>query len=761
MKASKTPKTNNSKSNYNLREKKPIVDKNDKSSNESSKIKIKFNKSLSKNRARMRGKTKSPKSQKQSLISNTKDNTKNKTYIFNDFLILIDKKESNLIDIKKAAMKKNQDTNPFKEENIEKDNKINYKNKKDLMHTTPIKNIENKTSKKILQKSSEILYQPTLEDNINEIISKQNSLRPEIFSFLNNKIFDLIMNNKKQSLIVIKLLNLREIKNLDDEFNLSFFERIKKNKPNDDMQNEFNIQNNIILSDEKQEKIFIQNLKNILKQKESFPMIENLFPNSNYNIFGYLNEPLYAMNEISFIRLIMTKYEEEIYSKETKVFCLPNIINDYYISSDNNKDEEVDLNEIQINKHILKFRKFLLNLSYTKDPNNDNNIYHLIIPKNDIRNLNINDTKFSIFDICKLPISFYLYKQEPGELVIIEPECLHFPFCNNKQKTNKIIFTLMWNCMKFNSLQDYIILQKNLNKYHLINIPIIKILINMLNQKGKLLNVDILKTIYEIWNNFIKNENLEKYRNLIIKDDFLTSQLSLNDVFICEKCGNEIFNYFSYEYKNLDKIIYICINCFFNEYRIDNSFRLKNKILFYKYSKEQLISLEKKIVKLIDEKNRLEIYNDITYKSSGDFFSSYNIFENENNLNLLNINSNNNIKNNFNLDKLIYYINAPCFEEEKEKIDKIKNQELFNIFNDKQYNKEYPEDFYDQKENTVDIKLKINDILFQNYKEPENIKNKFINEKVENATQKKEVEKKKPKIKKATNIAELILLDQF
>ena len=751
-KISKTPKETITKSHYNLRDKKAPVDKN---INESNKI--------GKNKTKKIEKAKSP-IKKDQINSGNKDSTEqsNKTYVFNDFLILIDKKESNLVDIKKASLKKNQDMNLLKDKKIEKgkDNKINNNNKKDTFNA-PLKNPENKNNSKILRKSSEIIYEPTLEDNINQIINKPNCLKPEIYSFLNNQIFELIMNNKKQNLIVIKLLNLREIKNLHDEFNLNFFERIKKNKSNEGIQNELNIKNNIILNDGKQEKIFIQNLKNILKQKESFPMIDNLFPNSSNNIFSYLEEPLYSMNEISFIRLMMTKYEEEIYHKENKVFCLPNLTNDYYINETLKDENDIDIKEIQLNKHVLKFRKYLLNLSYSKDLSNDNNIYHIIIPKNYLKNLDINNTVISLFDILELPISFYLYKQEPGELIIIEPECLHFSFCNNQQKTNKIIFSLMWNCLKLNSLQDYIILQKNLNKNQFKNFPIIKIFINLLSKKGKSLNVDILKTIYEIYNNFIKNENLEKYKNLIISDNFLTAHLNLNDVLICDKCGNEIFNYFSYEFNKLNQIIYICLNCFFKEYKCDNSFRLKNKILFYKYTKEKLITLEKKIVKLIDDKNKLNIYNVQSYEDKDEFAFSQEFFENDEVL--LNLDSDDNINSSMKLDDMIYYLNAPCFLEEDQQKENTLNQELLNIFKDKGNMVNFSEINYKQKrqENIFDMKLKFNDIHYQNYKEPEKLKKELFEEKTENENKKVIEEKKKPKIKKANNVAELILLNQF
>ena len=558
------------------------------------------------------------------------------------------------------------------------------------------------------------------------------------------------------------MLNLKDIQKLNDYFNSNLISKINKKTINEDNSNDKNNKTNIILSDEKQEINLIQNLKNVLKQKELLPFVENLFPSSSNNIFSYLNESFFGMNEISSMRLIMNKNdeEEENYQKDFNLFCLPDIINEYYFQNNNyTEEEEAENNENYINKHILKFRKYIFNLSYTKDSNNDNNIYHIIIPKNYLKNINLKEEKISLFDFCKLPISFYLYKQEPGDLIIIEPECLHFSFCYDKHRSNQIIVALIWNNLKFNSLQDYIILQKHFNKGKLINIPIINMFLNLLNKKGNILNVDILKTIYEIWNDFIKNENLEKYRNLITNDNFFTFQLPIKSVLICQKCGNEIFNYFSYEYNDYNENIYICLNCFFKEFQSDNSFRAKNKILFYKYTKEQFIKLENKIVQIIDERNKISIYNDITNKNQSELPLVYNLFDNELNLNLLDIELNEN--NNFNINDIIYYVSGPYLMEENENLYNINDNELFSIFNDKKSNRNYTTDLNrNRKENIFDFKLNINsNSIFKKYKEPEIFKKEPEQKQIiKIGNNFEEKGKSKKKIKKASNIADLILL---
>ena len=743
---------------YCLRDKKPNDNQETKEPN---KIKIKISKSLSQNKIKREIKRKKLKFQKFKKKSD-KIITDDDLNCFDDFMILIEKKESNLIDIKMKSLAKSKNINSI-EDKIQEKRKTNN-NFIGYAKSNSVGN--NRLNKKILKKIDDTPTNtpPTFEDKINQFIYKENCLKPEIFWSLNNENIDIIKQNKKNCLMVVKLLNMKDIQNLDGEFNLTLVSKINKKTNTGDNQNEINNKTNIILSDERQEKNLIQKLKNILKQKNNLSFIEDLFPSSSNNIFSYLNESFYGMNEICFMRIIMTKFEEDSNKKESEknIFSLPDFINEYYMMNSNYKDEEEDSenNNIQVNKHILKFRKYFLNLSYTKDYNNDNNIYHLIIPKSQLKTLNINE-QISLFDLCNKPISYYLYRQEPGDLIIIEPECLHLSFCYDRQKTNQIIFGLIWNFLKINSFQDYIILQKNFNRFQMMNIPIIKMFLNLLNRKGNVLNVDILKTINEMWNNFTKNENLEKYKNLIINDNFLTANLNLNEVLICDKCGNEIFNYFSYEFNNLNQIIYICLNCFFKEYKCDNSFRLKNKILFYKYTKEQLITLEKKIVKLIDEKNKLNRYDDLSFINKDEFASSQNVFENDEIL--FNFDSDNNTNSSLKLDDIVYYINGPCFLEGNQQEDNTLNQELLNIFKDKGNMMNYSEGNYNQKriENIFDMKLKFNDMLYENYKEPEKLKNVLFEEKNENEKKKKVEEKKKPKIKKANNVAELILLNQF
>ena len=265
-------------------------------------------------------------------------------------------------------------------------------------------------------------------------------------------------------------------------------------------------------------------------------------------------------------------------------------------------------------------------------------------------NINISEDNSFISLIQKLNCEYYFYSQKPGELLIVEPESILLSFyykenmnINNSQILEKNYLLMFWNKMNTEHFSDYLIL-KNITKNERYKyFPIVNTLINLVNKQSGILSNDIIKIILEIYNDFDVYENINEYIKEISENNIRFHKLYLNGIYLCQHCGQEIFNFYVYypkENNNLNLSTYYCdknmikeneniCNNAFNNMSINNYqnngqficvkcahnkhfFNEKKNIIFFKYTKEDVNSLISSITSKINRFRNKDNYEIIS-----------------------------------------------------------------------------------------------------------------------------------------------------
>ena len=156
-----------------------------------------------------------------------------------------------------------------------------------------------------------------------------------------------------------------------------------------------------------------------------------------------------------------------------------------------------------------------------------------------------------------------------------------------------------------------------------------------------------MNNIVEIYNELDTYENINEYINEITNNNIRFHKLYLNDIYLCEHCGQEIFNFYVYDTNNIYSILntnnrcdknlllensnlsndnyliqktgkFICVKCAKNK----NYFNENKNIVFFKYTKDEVNNLILKINSKINKprnKDKNEIISDKFYgKRSND-----------------------------------------------------------------------------------------------------------------------------------------------
>ena len=313
-------------------------------------------------------------------------------------------------------------------------------------------------------------------------------------------------------------------------------------------------------------------------------------------------------------------------------------------------------------------------------------------------------------------------------------------------------------------------------------------LLHLLNKKFKYLSGDNIKTILEIYNKMDSYENINNYINEINNNDISFYKLYLNGVDICNKCHQELFNFYVYNNEKEDDInkdnknnSFICINCAFKKNLAQKS------IIFFKYSKEDINSFMNKITTNINKDK-----SDIIENNKDEIISEcFNLNKREDDC--------------LNIDELILKIDGPLnvvdkdFENNKNyflpkniKVDKylkfIENDKLSNInidpldksnfknninendiyenLNTKEFSINNNQNIVDNKPQQIIINNKVNeDKLINNFSnlsslndifmDNDNLEDKKIEEERKESINKENKQSKKKK-KKVKNISDLI-----
>ena len=403
-------------------------------------------------------------------------------------------------------------------------------------------------------------------------------------SYNYNEIKDICKN---KSCTYISLFNSNELK-IIIELNSSVQQLLKKIK-NDEKEI-------LIISEQNQEKNLINALDDLIKRKENkdnkdnkYTLFQKLKPDYN-NILKYMPSDYSGVNNFGFMNIIS-------YNGEDKIEFITTFFKD------------------RTNKYILKFRKYILNLSSNND--NENIIYHIIIPKNNLKLIDINfNDKINLHELLdKLNCEYYLYAQQPGELLIVEPGSLHLSYYKKSKNIEKqdIYLLMFWNKMSIDSFYDYLSLKNDCLDEKYKYFPILTMLFNLINKKIKNLSDDAIKTIREIYNDMDSYENINKYIKDINDNNITFHKLFLNNIDLCNICQQELFNFYVYNVKDNDEITesknnscFLCINCAYKK----NYFSIPKSIIFFKYPKEELDYFINKIFKYIN-KNKKDINNNL------------------------------------------------------------------------------------------------------------------------------------------------------
>jgi hypothetical protein len=528
----------------------------------------------------------------------------------------------------------NNDDHRFNSEIKTSKRKINKNNKKQRPNSSSIfsdeeisDNIIGNNHKKRKIKENKISNNKKIQKHEN--ISHNNMINDDIYSDSHNDSNDLLLSKnkkiisdeqeinikykkveesieyndikkkcKEKSCVYVPLFEFSELK-LIIERNSRVFELFKKLKKERKEEKD-----NIIISEEKQEENLINSLNNILKKndkKMKQELFKKLHPEFN-NILKYLPNDYCGINKFGFMNI--NSYSYSIQS-QNKMHFITSFFKD------------------KTNQNILKFRKYILNLSSfisnNQNNNNDtNDIYHIIIPKENSKNIDINFNEEMDLNtlLGKINCEYYFYNQKPGELLIVEPGCIHLTYYMNRNYKQERNYLLMfWNKMSIDSFSDYNCLQNDCIKEEYKNLPILSMLFNLVNKKLKYISGDNLKTILEIYNKMDSFENINKYINEINKNNISFHKFFLKGVNICNKCHQELFNYYVYfkgneedssESEKNENNNFICINCAYKK----NFFSNPESIIFYKYQKASLNLFKNKITENINtDKIKITIDN--------------------------------------------------------------------------------------------------------------------------------------------------------
>ena len=469
-----------------------------------------------------------------------------------------------------------------------KKNKSNKKNNSKIYSNELI--IENSSDDE-----DEIIDENYENENL-EIIKERNEYKPNL-NFKNPQICssyeDMKITLKNSPCLYFSIFDPLELKNIVEQNStvVRLFRKLKK---------EENV--NIIISDQKQEINLIKVMDELLQSKkgksDEYKLFQKLKPEYN-NILKYFPNEYCGINTFGFIN----------------------------IKSNNNKDDIHFITSFfkdKSNQCILRFRKYILNLSSFSN-STENYIYHIIIPKDNINKIDINFNKEIGLNkfLENLNCEYYFYKQNPGELLIVEPGSIHLSYYVTKKTygnlyDNYLIMT--WNKMFIDSLSDYIILKNNCINEEYKHLPILNMLLNLLNKKCRYISDDNIKTILEIFNKMDSYENINNYIKEINDNNICFKKLFLNNLYICNNCEQEIFNFYVFnngnDYKKANEIQiskknnshFICINCAHKKNYLSNP----DCIIFYKYSKAEIDSYISTITSIISNKNRQKelIYED-------------------------------------------------------------------------------------------------------------------------------------------------------
>jgi len=390
----------------------------------------------------------------------------------------------------------------------------------------------------------------------------------------------------------------------------------------------------VIISDQNQEEALIKELNEILKRKnvlEKFNLFQKLKPEYN-NILKYLPNEYCGINTYGFMSI-----NSYLNDKDEIQFISP-----YF------KD--------MTDQYKLKFRKYIINLStiFSNLNNTENYIYHIIIPKNNINKIDINfneEINLNHF-LEKLNCDYYFYKQNPGELLIVEPGCIHLSYLMKNKKQQIQLFKdgteqmsnyliMFWNKMYIDSFSDYMTLKSDVIYEKYKYFPILSMLLNLVNKKLKYISNDNIKTILEIYNEMDKYENINNYNNLIKENNIFFHKLYLNNIDICKVCSQEIFNYYVYitdsneidedlklQNEKCNNFQFICINCAYKKkYFINSQF-----IIFYKYSKTDLDLFVSKIRAYLNKNNKEEEIDIINIHEENIISNYFDLNERENDI---------------------------------------------------------------------------------------------------------------------------------
>ena len=468
-----------------------------------------------------------------------------------------------------------------KEKNKRNKSNINYK----------------KGNSKINTNEYTIDYSSDNEDEINddhyenenlEVIKEREEYKPNLnFKYPQNcsTYEDMKITLKNSPCLYYSIFDSLELKNIVEQNStvVRLFKKLKK---------EENV--NIIISDQKQEMNLINSMNELLLSKkgksDEYKLFQKLKPEYN-NILKYLPNEYCGINTFGFTN----------------------------IKSNNNKDEIHFITSFfkdKTSQYILKFRKYILNLSSFSN-SNENYIYHIIIPKDNINKIDINfnrEIELNKF-LENLNCEYYFYKQNPGELLIIEPGSIHLSYYETKKTYGSLYdnyLVMTWNKMSIDSFNDYMTLKNNCINEGYKHLPILNMLLNLLNKKYNCISGDNIKTILEIFNKMDSYENINNYIKEISENNICFKKLFINNIYICNNCEQEIFNFYVFNNGNDCQKVndiqipeksntnFICINCAHKK----NYFSKSDCVIFYKYSKTEIDSYISKVTSIINNKNR-------------------------------------------------------------------------------------------------------------------------------------------------------------
>ena len=433
------------------------------------------------------------------------------------------------------------------------------------------KNIKEK--KNILE--DDILYNDSETESksfeyvFNEVINKNSGIKLEKYDNYDN-----IVNSKGCKYIEI-FNNINELKTEIENTNCevsTFFKYSKEEKA----------EINAIFTEEDDKKELFNKFMEIFNKKKSNTQVmetkelfNKLLPEDSNNLLNYLPMDYSGINKVGYLDIISNSKKKL------------NYITSYF-------------NKYQAIKNIQNFHKYILNLS----PYNNSNgyIYHIILPKSSLKKIEFEKNELNLKNISEMNVLYYYYIQKPGELLIIEPDYMDLAFFEKSKETQNLLL-MFWNKMDVNSVRDYLKLKEICEINEFKEIPLLNMLLNFINTNLNNLNGDILKTIKEIFDSFNKYEDINKYYIEIFEKNIIFYELYSKNILQCNKCNQEIFNYYAYCNEEIDSNgsdNYICINCAFN-----NPNYLNSRIIFFKYSSDDIKLLISKINNAIVNSNNI------------------------------------------------------------------------------------------------------------------------------------------------------------